>query len=204
MYEPQWVCEGKGSEEMKALKRAHIMILATVFTLLVGGTLAFANGFVGGGNDAHGAVVTTSQHNGANNNSESNTGKTSSDTQQQQQQTSSEPTATTAPVTASTATPSVWAGKIASVDCAKSSITITLDSSGQSATAALTSGTKYSVGSCANLTSGAHVHVEVQSGNAVNIVQDDSGSGSGSGSGGGDGSGSGGNSSSTPTPGGSK
>ena len=117
MYEPQWVCEGKGSEEMKALKRAHIMILATVFTLLVGGTLAFANGFVGGGNDAHGAVVTTSQHNGANNNSESNTGKTSSDTQQQQQQTSSEPTATTAPVTASTAKPSVWAGKIASVDC---------------------------------------------------------------------------------------
>lgn len=199
MYGPQQVCEGKGNEQMKALKRAHIMILATVFTLLVGGTLAFANGFVGGGNDAHGAVVTNSQHNGEG----SKTGSENS-SQSENQQGNTEPTATTAPVTATTATPSVWAGKIASLDCAKGSITITLDSGGQSATATLTSGTKYSVGSCASLTSGAHVYVEVQSGNAVNIVQDNSGPTGGSGGGSGDGSGSGGNSSSTPTPGGSK
>lgn len=191
MYEPQRVCEGKGNEQMKALKRAHIMILATVFTLLVGGTLAFANGFIGGGNDAHGAVVTNTQHN---NGSETNSGSTSSETKKQQQG-NTEPTRGTEPT--ATATPSNWAGKITSVDCGKGSITITLDSNGQSATAALTSNTQYNVGSCGGLKQGAHVTIEVQSGNAVHVVQDDSGStgGSGNGSGGGD---------STPTPGASK
>lgn len=178
---------------MKALKRVHIAILATVFTLLVGGTLAFANGFIGGETPSHGAVVTTSQHSG------DSTGKTSSETntqqQEQQQQANTEPTKGTEPT--ATAAPSVWAGKISSVDCAKGSITITLDSNGQSATAALTSGTQSNVGSCGNLKQGAHVTMEVQSGNAVRIVQDDSGSGGGTG-----GSGSGGDS--TPTPGGSK
>lgn len=198
MDEPLRACEGKGNEEMKALKRAHIMILATVFALLVGGTLAFANGFIGGGNDAHGAVVSNSQHSNGNA-GENTSGETSTETQQQNQ-TGSEPTEGAEPT--ETAKPSVWEGKISSVDCAKGSITITLDSSGQSASAALTSGTQYNVGSCGNLKQGAHVTVEVQSGNAVHVVQDDSGS---TGSGGGDGSGSGsGGGDSTPTPGGSK
>ncbi|HKV84388.1 MAG TPA: hypothetical protein VJN88_07520 [Ktedonobacterales bacterium] len=177
---------------MKALKRVHIAILATIVALLAGGTLAFANGFIGGNgasDGAHGAVVSK----------DSGKGQTSAEptkgteTQQQQQTTSSEPTKGTEP-TATTA-PSVWAGKIAKVNCEGGSLTITLDSTGASATATLTGNTHYNVGSCGALKQGAHVTVEVQSGNAVNVTQDDSGSGGGTGGGTGD---------STPTPGASK
>jgi hypothetical protein len=166
---------------MKALKRVHIAILATIVALLAGGTLAFANGFIGGSgaNDGgtHNTTVTKS----------SEQGKTSTEptkgteTQQQQQTTSSEPTKGTEP-TATTA-PSVWAGKIATVNCESGSLTITLDGTGASATATLTGNTHYNVGSCGALKQGAHVTVEVQGSTAVNVVQDDSGSGGGTGGG---------------------
>lgn len=112
---------------------------------------------------------------------------------------SHEPTATAHTEPSPTPAPALWAGKIASVDCAGGLITITRDNGQGSASAHLTAQTHFTLsgkaGSCSGLKAGAHVKIEArQTGSgwtALAVAQDDSRQSGGTGSSG-DGSGTGG------------